>query len=238
MSFTNPAPLGGYITGDLIDESQINYWCSILPDCIDGAGGGTYTLSNPLLINGDDVSIGENLDVGTDLTTDGLIVTGATTIGSSTGDLLVVNSTSIMTTVTVGNSLTVSGNAILNGNATVAGTLTANGNTVLGNATSDTTTVAGPLQFLFKTSIAANADTMYTAADSGQVYFLDGSMGTNRAYTFTGSFTAGNWFLFKHRAAGGATHTINGLATVAGQGVLWIYNGTNWRAWAMSENFA
>ncbi len=61
MTFVNIAPIGGYVTGDLIDESQINYWCSALPDAIDGAGGGTYTLSAPLIINGDDIEFGEDL---------------------------------------------------------------------------------------------------------------------------------------------------------------------------------
>lgn len=129
MSFVNPAPLGGYVTGDLITEDQINYWCGILPDAIDGAGGGTYTLTAPLVLNGDNVTIDENLSVHGDQTI--------------TGQLVVSGAVSFFDDMTFGNSSL--DQATFNCIVVCQRDLSVDGNTVLGNASGDTITVTGTM---------------------------------------------------------------------------------------------
>lgn len=241
MSFTNPAPLGGYITGDLIDESEINYWCSVLPDCIDGAGGGTYTLSNPLIINGDDVTFGANLDVGVDLSVgDDLVVGDHLSVG---GDAVIGDDLTVTDDAGIGGDLTVTGSANVGVDLNVTGDVTIDG-TIFGAGINgstlqiaSTTTIGGATTFLFKVNLSPNADHTYAPTDANQVYFAE-SVSAHRTYTFSGTFDAGQWFIFKHRAGGGQTLTVNGLDLVVTQAVLWIYTGTVWRAMTMSEAFA
>lgn len=131
MSFINIAPLGGYLTGSLIDESEINYWCGVLPDCIDGAGGGSYSLSAPLIIENDDVEIEflvvtNSLDVAgpsvlNGLTASSLTVSGTTQIGDSSADLMTVTATAHFdndVTLGVTDADTVTLKALLNYGAT------------------------------------------------------------------------------------------------------------------------
>lgn len=230
MTFTNPAPLGGYVTGNQITESEINYWCSVLPDAIDGAQGGTYTLANPLVINGDDLTIGEDLSVGGRAT-----VTGDVSVGDdlTVGDNATIGgNVSIGGTLDVTSDLTVGGETILDSNLQVTGQITSDSATIGG-----TFTAFGATTFPFKVNSGVNGSHAYTLTDANQIYFTEALSGSS-AYTFSGSFDAGMWFIFKHRASGGATLTVNGVAHVVGQGSLWIYTGSAWRVFLMSENFA
>ncbi len=169
MSFTNPAPVGGYATGDLIDESEINYWCTALPDCVDGAGGGTYALSNPLTITGDVVTF-DDLVVNDDLT-----ISGDTIIGSASADTLIVNATTTFDNdVTIGSSTADTFSVLAH--ATMFGNLTVNGNTVLGNASGDTLTVTATATFENGVTIGSSS------ADA---------LGVNSTATFNNDVTIG-----------------------------------------------
>jgi len=260
MSFTKPGPISGYVTGDLIDEADINYWCSALPDCVDGAGGGTYTLAAPLIFNGDDLQIGEDLDVGGDLAITGdttliggLTVTGSVVfnnylqIGSSSSDTCdVVSDITFRGPVTIGDAssdlLHVNSTTTFNNNVTVgssaADTLTvASNTTVNGTLTATAATALAATTFRFSASVAADADKTVTAADCGQVYFIE-TNAADRAWTASGTFTIGDWILVKHRASGGHTVTVLGTGLTIGKALLLINNGTTWRSFALSENFA
>lgn len=233
MSFTNPAPLGAYITGNLIDESEINYWCSILPDCIDGAGGGTYTLSNPLIITGDIVEI-------EDLEADDIVV-ATMTAGDIVTTTFTVTDINLSGTIFGGGSSAASFSDLSStGNLSCGGALTAEGNTTLGTTSADTITANATASFLstlsfrFKTIAGADADTAFTSASAGSIVYTE-SMSTNRAYTFSGSFSAGHWFLFKHRASGGHTLTVNGAPLTVAQGIFFFYTGSNWRFFSLDE---
>lgn len=75
MTLVNPKP-SGYATGERLPSADVNSVWDQLTDALDGAGGGTYTLTAALQINGDDVGIGENLAVGGDATVTGNIEVG------------------------------------------------------------------------------------------------------------------------------------------------------------------
>lgn len=91
--FTSPK-LGGWAFGELLTSAQMNQFNTDHPNAIDGVGGGTYALTAPLILNGDDVTIGDNLIVS----------------GTITGP-------TISSKVTAGSArYTISGSAITNGN--------------------------------------------------------------------------------------------------------------------------
>lgn len=236
MSFSLANPLT-WTTGDLLTEDQINQLDAEHAAAVDGSGGGTYTLTAPLSITGDDFTV-------SDLTAATITTTGNCTLGNSSGDTTTTRQLHVI------NNLTLDGNAVISGAVDIAGLLSVDDNVditgdldvtgeVLSNSLDVTGTgqFLGQLKFLFKISAGPNADHAYTALDAGQIIYSE-SLSSNRAYTFSGGFSAGDWFLFKHRASGGATLTVNLVDLVVAQGIFWFYTGTNWRFFKLDETFA
>ncbi len=212
MSFTNPAPFGAYVTGDVIDETEINYWCSILPDCVDGAGGGTYTLSAPLILNGDDVEI------------ESLIVTGDIELGSASGDVLTVNATAAFGADVIlgsGGALTVNSTASVFTNGvtfssttTHTGTATFNGNVSLGNAATDVTTLTGVIAPSGTGHIRTTGlvSTGTASIDVNQYHYILLGTGATVTTTLTASNAAdGDWFWLRNGS--GNAQTLAGVAS-------------------------
>lgn len=191
MSFTNPKPFG-YLTGDLIDESEINYWCAVLPDCLDGAGGGSYTLSAPLIIGGDAVEIATL--IATDLTVTGSAAfttaqfTGGVTIGDAGADTLTVNSaTSFTGDVTIGNA----GSDVL----TVTSGTTFQNDITLGLSSAFTATLVGVLAPSGSGRVLQSGVNVSSASQSVsglQYRYIVITYGTTTTTTITGSFVNGD----------------------------------------------
>lgn len=97
MTLVNPKPLG-YAYGELLPSADVNSVWSQLTHAVDGAGGGSYTLSNPLSIDGDTVTI-DDLEAAT-----------ANVTGAATVDTLTVTS-SVAGDLTLDDDLTVTGSS-------------------------------------------------------------------------------------------------------------------------------
>ena len=219
MSFTNPAPMGGYLTGSLIDESEINYWCGVLPDCIDGAGGGTYTLSAPLIISGDDVEIASLICTG--ITSQTLVLSGAFSVagvatltgdvnlGNSTSDVLSVNATSLF-----------SGNVTLGANAT------------LGSSSADTVTLNAIMGYAGSGRILGQFQDLpdsNTSVNITQIREVNSSATAGRTINLTGTPTNGDWFIFNNNSA--FTQVLTGAisySSFTSRASKWVYVGGSW----------
>lgn len=220
MTFVNIAPLGGYVTGDLIDESEINYWCAALPDCMDGAQGGTYNLSNPLIVQGDDFEV-DDLIVNDSIIADTATIDTATIdeiIGGGLGGLLQVTGD-----LTVSDSLGVTGSAIFSGNVT------------LGNAAADTITLNGVLGGgtgrVLETAIIANDADQSIDVLSYRNIVVPSTVTATRTYTLTASGAVdGDWFTFKNLdTAGQQLAGVSSLLIAAGFGVKYVRISGVWQ---------
>lgn len=183
MSFTNPAPIGGYATGDLIDESQINYWCAALPDCIDGSGGGSYTLSAPLVFGA-----GDYIQFDNDVYINGLASFGA---ASFTGDVTIGNSSSdifhCVASATFDNDVTLG--------ATSADTISLHG-------------VMGPAGNGRVLQTGINVASASQSVSGTQYRYIVITYGTTTTTTITGTFVDGDMIRFYN--ASGVSQTIAG----------------------------
>lgn len=229
MSFTNPAPMGGYITGDLIDDSEINYWCSILPDCLDGAGGGTYTLSAPLIITGNEVEI-DDLIAQFLATTSGANIYGTVTIGSSSSELLTVRSTvDLQNNVTIGSS---SGDTLQ-----VIATAQFDNNVTLGASAADTVTLQGVLGYGATGRILgtfAMLPDSNTSVSVLQVREARTAATATRTYTTTGTATEGDHFTFYNHSAFDQNLTgVISSAMLASRVYKFCYTSGAWVAFAV-----
>jgi hypothetical protein len=170
VTLTNPKPLG-YAYGEALPSGEVNSVWSQLPNAVDGIGGGAYTLTAPLSIDGDTVTI-DDLEVTT-----GAVVNGAlSVVGSSF--LAAVAATSVAT-----------------------GALDVTGNTTLGNAGTDLVTLAGVLGFTgtgrVKTSgtVHPNANTAVDVAASR--WNSAAPSGSAKSYTLSCTNEGnGDWFAF------------------------------------------
>lgn len=210
MSFSRAKP-AGWAFGEILTSAQQNQLDIDHANAIDGVDGGTYNLAAPLTIQGDTVTI------QTLVSTDIIVAPSAT-----------ITALAVSGDATIGDDLTITDALSVGGAASFSGNIT---------ATAGSHSL-GVTAFRFKTTTAADADTTLGPSDTGQVFFVE-TLTTNRTYTFSGSFLAGQWFLFKHRASGGATLNFSvGGSIVIQQAILWIHNGTTWRFLALSEVFA
>jgi len=191
MSFTNPKPLG-YSTGDLIDESEINYWTSILPDCIDGAGGGTYTLSAPLIINGDEVDIDTLFVTGTGgLTVNhAMYVAGDVTLGSNV----------LSDTLTVTAEANLEGDLIVSGSTNLGGLLAVTGITGFTGAVTIESTLgyAGASGRVLQTGIIVNA--ALQSVSGVQYRHIVITYASTTTTTITGTFVDGDMVRIYNRS--------------------------------------
>lgn len=229
MTLTNPKPLG-WAFGELLTSAQMNSVATQLPYAIDGNAGGTYANTNPIVLTGDFSA----RDIGgRNLTT-----TGNSALGNSSGDVATAQQLSVVHDATVAGTTDVQGllvhdQAFLDLDLDVTGQVACSSLEVVGPGN-----VLGQLQFLFKCTAGVLADHAYTTLDAGQIIFVE-TLPADRTYTFAGSFDAGAWFLFKNRSGTGATLHVNGVDLAGtGQGVLWFYNGANWRFFKLDEIFA
>lgn len=87
MSFSLANPTG-WTTGDLLTETQINQLDAEHAAAIDGSGGGTYSLSAPLILNGSNVTIGQSLYV-----TGSAAFNGSVQLGDSGADAINIQGT-------------------------------------------------------------------------------------------------------------------------------------------------
>lgn len=153
--------------------------------------GGTLTSQGLLTVN-DDIDLNGSQNISTDLTVDGNVQLGnqtTDTVGLG-GSLTVGNGLTVNGAVTTLNQgLTVSGAAQFNNaftmsdTLTVASTLTANGNTVLGNASSDTISFNGRSN----TAITPSSNNAHTLGTSSLKW------STVHATTFSGTATTANY---------------------------------------------
>jgi hypothetical protein len=97
LTLSNPKSLG-WAFGEILTSAQMNSLATQLPYALDGAGGGAYTLSAPLSIDGDVVTI-ETLVAPT--------ISGVTTF---TADVVVGDDLLVADDATVSGDLGVSGN--------------------------------------------------------------------------------------------------------------------------------
>ncbi len=226
MAFSR-AKTSGWAFGEILTSAQMNSLDIDHTNAVDGAAGGNYALSGPLHFSGNTVTI-DTLAAAT------VTTTGNATLGNSSGDVTTVRQLHALNDVTVDGTTDVQGllvhdQAFFDLDVDVSAALSSSSLTVAG-----TGNILGQLQFLFKNAAGVNADHAYNTLDAGQIIFVE-TLSANHAYTFSGSFDAGQWFLFKHHASGGATLTVNGTALTVGEAVLWVYNGTNWRSFRLDE---
>lgn len=167
---TNPKPLG-YAYGEVLPSADVNSVWSQLPNALDGIGGGSYTLTAPLEIDGDVVVIDELEVLTTLLCTGDISVTGVlfafgnVSLGNSGGDTLTVNAV-----------------------ATFQQNASFQGDVALGNSGSDTITLAG-IQVATgagrrrrRVSPGADADGSYGPKDWDRVR-VSLNLAANRIYT-------------------------------------------------------
>lgn len=225
--FNNPAPVGGYATGDQITETQINYWCSALPDCVDGAGGGTYTLSAPLIFNGSNVTFGADVTVGNDLQVGGTV---STVDVLASGDIDIADDLFVAGTVftnvlsatgaaTLGTTLTVTGPTALLSTLAVTGTASFNGNVNLGNGAADAITLYGKLDPLTGLGRILTGAQLLPSSNSSidvsvQQHLVATAGVTTYNYTLTGvSASNGEWYSVYNGSS--ATQNFFGIDTIS-----------------------
>jgi len=147
MSFSLIRP-AGFITGTRLLASELQTWQTDFVNAIDGAGGGSYTLTAGLSISGDVVTLED------------LTVTADVTLGTSGTDTLTVNSAATFNDdVTLGSgptdALTVAATSTFTGSAefqaltTISGNLSCTGAAIgIGDSDSDVMTVTATANFL------------------------------------------------------------------------------------------
>lgn len=145
MTFPRVNP-PGWGNGEVLTSTQMNNLDTNMTKAVDGAGGGTYTLSAPLALNGASVSVGQDLAVGDDLT-----VADDATVG---GDLTVTGNT--LSESYTGTSIAVDTVRALKHLRLSAGT---------GPAGTANLTVGGTNQMLYADSLPSS--TIYTILDTG-----------------------------------------------------------------------
>lgn len=162
MSFSL-ANTTGWVTGDLLTESQINQLDQEHAAAIDGANGGIYNLLGEIELNDRDVTIEHLITpnvTGTTVFHDNISVEGDTTIGTATSDTLTINANAFC----VGN-LSVAGQTVLGDSSSDA--LVVNADTIfyndvqIGGDSSDTLTVNSTSSFLNDVTVGStSADTL------------------------------------------------------------------------------
>lgn len=195
MTIARLRPPGGWTGGSTVAAAEFEHIDANLAEAIDGRGG-TYALTQPLIIGNDNVTISESLGVGQNLTVAGnaevdgdLEVSGAVDV---VGDLAVSANAHVTGTLDVNGAIDV------NGAADFASTVTAHGNVGMNG----TLSVGGDVNFEAEFDVDGAASFGSTAAFAGNATFSDG-------VTFNDNIDAnGNCFL------GGASGFVEFLGTV------------------------
>jgi hypothetical protein len=116
MTLADPHP-GGWIDHEVLTHAEMNIIRTELLKAIDGSGGGTYTLTAPLILAGDTVRVDEQLFING---TGELITDGDVTIQGNS-ELLVTSGSEL--TVNPGALMSVYGDAGFAGDVSLQGTV-------------------------------------------------------------------------------------------------------------------
>jgi hypothetical protein len=245
MTLTNPKPLG-WAFGELLTSGQMNSIATQLPYALDGANGGPYTLSAPLSIDGDtvtidqlvapnisgvttfanDVVLADDLFVTDDASVTGdLSVAGSATIGDTAADFLTVNAAaSFYDAMTVDGPVILNGLTTANGAATF-GDLAINGSTAIGNSASDLCTVNARVIDSYASAAMGGTTTLGAA----RFLTLTGASSLSTAINSTGAQTNQIVFIYNSSTF---TQTFTGDFVYAGfpaqSGAALRFNGTTW----------
>jgi hypothetical protein len=224
MSFSLANPTG-WTTGDTLTETQINQLDAEHAAAIDGSGGGSYSLTNPLNILGDTVTfddiVATNANIDYVIAPDALI-----------GDLIVSATTSLVS-LSCSSFLTVTGDVNLNGNVNLGnasgdnvaiyGTCSVNNDFYIGETSGDTCTVAsttllnGPVTVSGIVGYSGTGRTRETGTapsitgatvsfDSFRHILIMSTATTPATFTITGTDANGEWFILQNDSS--AAHTI------------------------------
>lgn len=212
MTFSKIQPTGWAENQKLL-SSEMNDLDTDHANAIDGAGGGAYTLTGPLSIDGDDIALGAGTDV---------IEIGDT----SAVTLAIEATTSFGTGVTIASGgATIAGNSTISGNLTLNGTgaLSVTGNATIGNASGDahsitgTTTVNGPVVYSgtgrpqYKTATLTDSNANITPVTANIYYMPNGVMSAGRTVTIDDTDCAnGDWLWVTSAETGASGLTVNG----------------------------
>jgi hypothetical protein len=222
MTLTNPKPLG-WAFGEILTSAQMNSFGTQLTRALDGTGGGSYTLTNPLVLAGDVVEF-DDVVINDDLTVDDDALVS--------GDLTVGGSLSLVGTAFLG---TVAASSVSTGALTASGATALNGNVTLGNSGTDLTTLAGILGFTgtgrvqMTGTVHPNANTAVDVAASR--WNSAAPSGSAKSYTLSCTNEAdGDWFAF-YNNNGSENVLLAGLivlAVVPNRGVFYMRIGGVW----------
>jgi hypothetical protein len=175
ISLTKPS---GWAFGELLTSAQMEALDASQAQAIDGVGGGTYTPSTKITINGQGLQVNSLTVTGT------LSLLGNTTVGNSNTDLFRVNATSIFSApVTLNDTLVANSTSDFFANVTVhtGGFLEVGGSASLGNDETKTLTIGA--------TTTLNAPlTAFESAD----FWGDVVVHSAHAFTAAGDVTLGN----------------------------------------------
>lgn len=243
--------VSGWAFGELLTSVQMNQLDIDHANAIDGAAGGIYTLSAPLEIDGDVVTIGDGLVVGADVNVAGeLDVLGDVEFHSA---LAVSGAISSGGDTSVLGAIHVTGVADLNGPADVAGNAEVHGDTHLwgdcavdGDLSCNSSTTLNTLQtlgaaVLASVTVQGNAILGTTATDqtivqgilypSGQGRILETGVDVTDADSSWSIITYRHLYMSSAIITGTHTYTLTG--TIQNGDVFYIQNDS-----AFTQNIA
>lgn len=219
MSFSLVNPLG-WNTGDVLTEDQINDLDTDHANAVDGAGGGTYTLTAPLVFKGDNIEIDEDLTVGGDLDVDGV-----TTVKGFLADPAAIFEVS-------GNDVTISALVSVTGATCTLGSSTTsiNSGTInIGNASGDAVALQGTTTFTApfigsgagrirpRVTLGGDANASYGPATADIVYVTTGTLTADRQYTISDTSAAnGDCITFVNEQSNFHVEILNPSASTIG----------------------
>ncbi|HTJ17842.1 MAG TPA: hypothetical protein VL494_13775 [Steroidobacteraceae bacterium] len=233
MTLTNPKPLG-WAFGEILTSTQINSVASQLTHALDGAGGGSYTLSAPLTIGGDTVTISDTLVAptisGNTAFANDVDIAGSLSVPLVSSAIQFDDDATFAGTnpVSFSNGMTVSGTPTFNGYAQL------NGGADLGNAASDPVALKGTLTptsggHIQKTGIVVSTAAASVDINSFQHVKVTHGSSTTTTLTATG---VGNNDWFRLYNASGVSQDFNGLVTFTaanGEGALFVRISGTWQ---------
>ncbi len=244
MAFTNPHP-APMVAGERLTTTILNALLELTNSAIDGAGGGTYNLTNPLVIRddlvevddlqvNDDLTVDDDVQIGGDAHVDGTIEADFDVIAVQTvrGDNVeattnvycvgVVATTGTFSgACTVGGALTVTGAATFNGSATFNDPATFHDSATFNDPTAFNDPATFAAQTRFPVVHGSDAD---PGLLPGRVYIATPS--TFRVWTLpTSGVSPGDWIWVCVDAENSNQISLSGFGLAGGTGYLIRSNG-------------
>lgn len=171
MSFTRVKPLG-WATNEKLTSAQMNALDEDHADAVDGVGGGTYTITAPLVIKGDNVTLCND---GADVCTIGAGGTNTLIVNAATDFQVGINVSAGSSSIAGAVSFASSGSVTLQGPTTVADPMTLFGDgRIIFRAPGVINNAAGSLvvtttNFYRCAASTLSADRIWTINDTGAV---------------------------------------------------------------------